>query len=82
MSKQFNGQLWGGPDHGNLVSATVARIMYRREDWLYLDGDKGNPSVNKVAGAYVWSEERGLFLWEGPGADGDTIERMRVGSEA
>lgn len=71
-------QLWGGPEHGNVVSSEQERFVFRREDWMWLDGEEKNPSVTKTIGHYVWSEERGLYLWEGPGADGDTIERLRL----
>lgn len=80
MRDKYQGQLWGGPQHGNIISSSVARVMFRREDWMYADGDKGNPYVTGVGGAYVWDAEAGRYNWEGPGADGDTIERLRLGS--
>lgn len=77
-TSRYQGQCWGGPEHGDLWSSSVLQVMYRREVWAYLDGDKGNPSVHITAGSYVWSPAEGRFDWDGPGADGDTIERLRL----
>lgn len=77
MSDKYQGQLWGGPDHGDIISANESRVVFRREDWMWPDGQQKNPTVTKTIGAYVWSEEHRRFNWEGPGADGDTMERIR-----
>jgi len=78
MSDKYNGQLWGGPDHGDIISSNVESVIFRREDWMWPDGTQKNPTVTKTIGNYVWSAEDRRFNWEGPGADGDTIERLRL----
>ena len=79
MSDKYQGQLWGGPEHGNLIGGNVERVCFRREDWFYNDGLDRNPTVIKTVGEYVWNDTEKRFDWKGPGADGDTIERLRLG---
>jgi len=74
----WHGHLWGGPDHGNLVSTTVDRFRCIRTITMHLDGGYKTPSVTEIDGVYIWNPEKSRFDWEGPGASGDTIERLRL----
>jgi hypothetical protein len=76
---EFQGQLWGGPEHGNIVSTTVEHFRYEATTWMWLDGGYKAPSINEVSGTYKWNPEMSRFDWDGPGADGDTLERLRRG---
>lgn len=75
---EITGQCWGGPEHGNLVSASVSDFSYLRVSNMWLDGDGGEVRQMEIKGTYRWDKERCLFMWFGPGADGDTIERLRL----
>ena len=78
MSDKYQGQLWGGPQHGDLISSNVESVIFRQEIWMWPDGTQKNPTLIKRIGNYVWSYQDARFNWEGPGADGDTIERLRL----
>lgn len=75
---EYAGQLWGGPEHGNLVSSIVEKVYYESWTALWLDGAEAHPARTKVNGTYDWNVEENRFDWNGPGADGDTLERLRV----
>lgn len=75
---KFQGQMWGGPEHGDIIDSDMERIAFVSEAKLWIDGALEKPSVKKVHGIYTWNPEMGRFDWEGPGADGDTIERLRL----
>lgn len=75
---EYIGQLWGGPQHGNLVSATVKKFRYSATQLMYLDGPRERPVEIQVEGSYRWNADKGVFDWEGPGADGGTMERLRL----
>lgn len=67
--------------HGEPVSASVQEWAYveRRETWL--DGATGPATRTTLHGKYVLDVDLELgnrWVWEGPGADGDTIERLRL----
>jgi len=74
----YQGQLWGGPGHGEPVDSTVPAIACNQRRALWLDGTRETASVTEINGVYNWNPERGRFDWKGPGADGDTIERLRL----
>lgn len=61
----YSGQLIGGPDNGNFVSASVSSftIEYTLRSWL--DGPKQLPAIHKVRGKYVWNRKEGIFEWTG-----------------
>jgi hypothetical protein len=62
---EFTGQLMGGPDHGNLVTATVERFEHHASYWSWLDGPGQGPSeIVAVRGWYRWDAEGGVFRWE------------------
>jgi hypothetical protein len=74
---EYIAQCWGGPEHGNLIGATVTNWPYYQHTNMYLDGPFNNPINIVVRGRYELNKESTLWRWVGPGADGDTIERMR-----
>jgi hypothetical protein len=74
----MTGQLWGGPGHGEPVSAEVPVFRCEVERKLWLDGGYRPPSVMEISGVYSWNPQQQRFDWKGPGADGDTIERLRL----
>lgn len=61
---EITGQLIGGPDDGNLVSATVPEIPVRDKTTLWLDGIEEKPTIVETVGTYIWNDERGCFLWK------------------
>lgn len=67
---KFQGQMWGGPEHGDIIDSDMERIAFESVTRLWIDG--------ALEGIYTWNPEMGRFDWEGPGADGDTIERLRL----
>jgi len=75
---EYQGQLWGGPEHGNVVSATVERFRCDQYTLLFLDGNHEEPSRTRTSGWYEWHDDQQRFNWDGPGADGDTLERLRL----
>lgn len=75
--KEYTAQCWGGPEHGNLVSAKSRSWTYVQISQMFLDGIRKPPSVSSVLGMYCLDYEKDLWIWKGPGADGDTIERIR-----
>jgi hypothetical protein len=83
---EYTAQCWGGPEHGNLVSSKFSEWSYLQTTAMRLDGP-GKPSTRTfVRGTYVYTFQENLdggngahvWRWEGPGADGDTIERLRL----
>lgn len=63
MPNEYIGQLMGGPDDGNMVSATTREIrcevLYRH----WLDGPGSDSSELIVRGIYTWDGEAGCFRW-------------------
>lgn len=80
-SKEFTAQCWGGPEHGNLISSTQRSWTYMQITRMFLDDDPRMVTENIMAGKYVYDHHpnggQPMWRWEGPGADGDTIERIR-----
>lgn len=70
--------MWGGPGHGNVVSSSEDSFAYHELTMMWLDGPTRAPSENLCTGYYRWSHHRRMYIWDGPGADGDTIERLRL----
>jgi hypothetical protein len=64
--KEYTGQLVGGPDEGNFVTATVDRFPIKAEYTLWLDGPDNTPSSFIVEGTYIWQPQRvvPVFKWE------------------
>jgi hypothetical protein len=60
---EYTGQLVGGPDDGNLITATVpdfrCEVVYRQ----WLDGPDRPVSETIVRGTYVWDESASTFRW-------------------
>jgi len=81
-SQEFSAQCWGGPLHGDLRSAEVRRWMYYSIELTFVNGPDSEPVKVFVRGHYVLTVhgemEGEIWNWEGPGADGDTIERLRL----
>lgn len=63
MPEERTAQLIGGPDHGNLVSATIDEIRIRFTTEWDLDGDGFN-SRSVVYGRYIWDPEGYCFRWK------------------
>lgn len=59
----YKGQLVGGPDGGNSVSASVPRIRTQSTTTLWLDGEDKSPSTVIQTGSYYWSEKLKHFKW-------------------
>jgi hypothetical protein len=84
--ESFVAQCWGGPEHGNLVEATVKEWEYIISTTMYTDGPGQPPTQSKTIGwyklvPYVFAYNKGketmVWNWIGPGADGETMERVR-----
>lgn len=79
--EEFAAQCWGGPMHGEPVSAKTRVWLYHSTTLMFLDGDE-EPAIVRVFGRYIYDEREAdhrapVFMWDGPGADGDTMERLR-----
>lgn len=66
---EYTGQLIGGPDNGNLVTASKERIPVTSTTELWLDGEGSESTYLLVdKGEYVWQHEERYFKWvEGKG---------------
>ena len=65
MTNEITGQLIGGPDDGNMVTATVEDIAIVSTNVLWLDG-KGDGKIATIVetrGNYVWQHSGGYFMW-------------------
>lgn len=64
--KEFTGQLIGGPDDGNFVTASLAEIPVVSTTELALDGDKegADTSIIVIRGRYIWQEDKQYFIWQ------------------
>lgn len=62
--EEWTGQLDGGPDDGNLISASVERFWCEVTTRSWLDGRDGLVAEWTVKGHYVWHEPSGTFKWE------------------
>jgi hypothetical protein len=82
IGDEYTAQCWGGPQHGNPISASVKEWPYHEDHWMWLDGLKGMPTVTSVKGKYVYDHHQNggqpMWRWVGPGANGDTMERLRL----
>jgi hypothetical protein len=63
-NEEYTGQLEGGPDEGNLITATVRRFRCEVTYRSWLDGRDGQVATFTVKGHYVWNEPTGTFRWE------------------
>lgn len=85
LTDEYSAQCWGGPEHGNLISATVKEWRYYQVTYMSLDGPTEKAAETLVVGSYVYrlhtvnGQEGYMWMWQGPGADGDTMERLRRG---
>lgn len=63
--KEYEGQLVGGPDDGDLVTASTNIITVISTTELWLDGTKEGAAVTVITdkGAYVWQPVEGTFSW-------------------
>lgn len=62
--REYTGQLIGGPDEGNLVTATAQMIFTEVVYRHHLEGPHQPPEEVTIFGWYTWNEGRGCFLWE------------------
>lgn len=61
---EYTGQLIGGPDNGNLITATTETVPVTYTFTYWPDG-KEKPSVTvTIDGTYVWFRSLGYFHWE------------------
>lgn len=69
--------------HGEPVSACVTEWSFVQTQELMLDGPVGPATRTVTRGKYVFAvdlekDRAERWVWHGPGADGDTIERLRL----
>lgn len=60
---EYSGQFIGGPDDGNMVTSSVARIPVEDTTIWYLDGKNGEATIRVVRGEYIWDENKNYFKW-------------------
>jgi hypothetical protein len=63
---EYTGQCIGGPDDGNLISATTTVVPFEATYRHALDGDTSVPeswTEQVVRGTYEWDAGRGIFRW-------------------
>lgn len=66
MTTEYTGQCIGGPDDGNLISATTTVVPFEATYRHALDGDASVPenwTEQVVRGTYEWDASRGIFRW-------------------
>jgi hypothetical protein len=71
---EYTGQLIGGPDDGNLVTATVEVVPFRCEYVHHLDGLDGPATFCRVVGEYIWDVTSHSFKWKLYGSSAGRIE--------
>jgi len=66
LLKEFTGQLIGGPDDGNYVTASTARIPVTHTIKMWLDGkEEGKTvSISVTEGVYLWQADNHTFKWD------------------
>lgn len=66
MLQEYTGNLRGGPDAGNYVTATTKHIKVVSSIEMWLDGEEEDKNVNLAItrGVYTWQQEQGYFTWE------------------
>jgi len=62
--KEFTGQLIGGPDDGNFVTASKSVVAVTSTVELALDGVNADISIVVTQGNYVWNPESKYFEWK------------------
>lgn len=61
---EYTGQLIGGPDDGNLITATTRRIVFHMVQVMWPDGPSGLATYLISRGEYIWDPEKGCFNWK------------------
>lgn len=78
---ELTAQCWGGPEHGNLLSSAAKEWRYVQESKMWLNGAGKPPHITRVEGKYKYEKspipDYYVWRWYGPGADGETMERLR-----
>ena len=55
----------GGPDDGNLITATTTIVHFISTNWSWVDGFDTQPTTTDlIKGTYVWNPKRGVFEWQ------------------
>lgn len=64
--KEYTGQLMGGPDDGNFVTASTEKVTVVSTIELWLDGEDEDKTVDIVVtkGFYIWDSKAGYFGWQ------------------
>ena len=64
--QEYTGQLLGGPDNGNFVTASLPEIAVVSTTELWLDGVGEGKTINIIIikGRYIWKENSGRFVWK------------------
>ena len=63
MEIEYTGQCVGGPDEGNLITATVVEVAFRVEYTHALDGPAKPACRLVITGSYLWDPSEGVFRW-------------------
>lgn len=61
---EYTGQLIGGPDDGNYVTATRPLIVIKFVTTMWLDGLSHAPQRFTITGEYVWNDAEAIFEWK------------------
>lgn len=69
MIREYTGELVGGPDGGNRVSASTSRIKTETSTEMWLDGEHKPSSIVVQTGSYYWNENLKLFKWQAESID-------------
>jgi hypothetical protein len=60
---EFTGQLIGGPNEGNFVTASVSEIRFIYYTSSYLDGPECQSFRHYIEGIYKWDDNEKCFRW-------------------
>lgn len=60
---EYTGQLIGGPDEGNLITATVPEVPFEVTYRHWLDGADKPVCETTIRGTYAWDGR--VFRWVG-----------------
>lgn len=63
---EYTGQLFGGPDDGNWITASVDVFPVTSVTQLWLDGigQGKEASVVTIKGVYIWDNDKKYFTWK------------------
>lgn len=61
---EYTGQLFGGPDDGNILTTSVEVVPAVSTVMMWLDGEDKDATIVITKGQYVWDSRKHYFIWK------------------